>query len=139
MIPNSEQLLSQLEFPTRHPSSHTIDTADDMQEVDRWLDFYERHDKYRYIGMLVTDPVEDALLSTLLEEEMLHSALGDAAGGTAFDQAVRFHQQAARAYRKHDLDGALSLWASALVALGPTDGASWYHQPIMERRQNRTI
>lgn len=120
---------------TPPPPTHThLTSVPLLQEVDRWLDFYERHDKYRYIGMLVTDPVEDALQSTLLEEDMLHSALGDAAGGTPFDQAVRFHQQGARAYRKQDLEGALSFWASALMTLGPTGGLG--EEATVELRAN---
>ena len=93
--------------------------ADQLREVDRWLDFYERHDKYRYVGQIIRDPVEEALQATQLEEEAIARALGDAATGSPLEQARRLHARASNAYRGRDLDGAISLWSSALVALGP--------------------
>ena len=32
-----------------------------MKEVDRWLELYELHDKYTFVGHLVDDPVNDIL------------------------------------------------------------------------------
>jgi len=32
-----------------------------MKEVDRWLELYETHDKYTFVGYLVDDPVDDII------------------------------------------------------------------------------
>ncbi len=32
-----------------------------MKEIDRWLELYETHDKYTFVGHLVDDPVNEIL------------------------------------------------------------------------------
>ena len=32
-----------------------------LREVDRWMEMYETHDKYTFVGTLVEDPVDVAL------------------------------------------------------------------------------
>jgi hypothetical protein len=32
-----------------------------MKEIDRWVELYETHDKYTFVGHLVDDPVNDIL------------------------------------------------------------------------------
>lgn len=40
-------------------SDSSIDyTAEELVEIDRWLELYDQHDKYRLVGLLVEDPVE---------------------------------------------------------------------------------
>ena len=34
-------------------------TAKEMKEIDRWVELYETHDKYTFVGYLVDDPVEE--------------------------------------------------------------------------------
>ncbi len=34
-----------------------------MKEIDRWVELYETHDKYTFVGYLVDDPVEEILES----------------------------------------------------------------------------
>ena len=47
-------------------------SRDDLREVDRWVELYEFHDKYSYVGRLVSeDPVGDAVDAALREEEAL--------------------------------------------------------------------
>ncbi|KAJ1459035.1 cytochrome b5-like heme/steroid binding domain-containing protein [Pelagophyceae sp. CCMP2097] len=41
-------------------------TPKELKEVDRWVELYETHDKYTFVGMLVADPVED-LVDQLVE------------------------------------------------------------------------
>ncbi|KAL7552869.1 hypothetical protein ACHAWF_016114 [Thalassiosira exigua] len=36
-------------------------TEKELKEVDRWLELYETHDKYTFVGYLVDDPVNDIL------------------------------------------------------------------------------
>lgn len=36
-------------------------TAKELKEIDRWLELYETHDKYTFVGHLVDDPVNDIL------------------------------------------------------------------------------
>lgn len=37
---------------------------DEQRALNKWLEFYHNHDKYRYVGRLIPDPVE-----TVLERE----------------------------------------------------------------------
>jgi predicted heme/steroid binding protein len=49
-------------------------SSDDLREVDRWVELYEFHDKYSYVGRLVSeDPVGDAVDAALREEEALRA------------------------------------------------------------------
>lgn len=41
--------------------SHDGLTASELKEIDRWLELYETHDKYIFVGHLVDDPVNDIL------------------------------------------------------------------------------
>ncbi|KAL7526393.1 hypothetical protein ACHAXR_001470 [Thalassiosira sp. AJA248-18] len=36
-------------------------TDKEMKEIDRWLELYELHDKYTFVGHLIDDPVNDIL------------------------------------------------------------------------------
>jgi len=36
-------------------------TAKEIKEIDRWLELYETHDKYTFVGHLVDDPVNEIL------------------------------------------------------------------------------
>ena len=36
-------------------------TEKEFKEIDKWLELYETHDKYSFVGFLVDDPVEIAL------------------------------------------------------------------------------
>ena len=43
--------------------------AQELKEIDRWLELYETHDKYTFVGHLVDDPVNDILQHIIEEEE----------------------------------------------------------------------
>lgn len=45
-------------------------TKKELKEVDRWLELYETHDKYTFIGHLVDDPVNDILEQISNEDEV---------------------------------------------------------------------
>jgi len=34
---------------------------DEQRALNKWLEFYHNHDKYKYVGRLIPDPVETAL------------------------------------------------------------------------------
>lgn len=36
-------------------------TENEMKQVTRWLELYHNHDKYKYVGRLVADPVDEVL------------------------------------------------------------------------------
>jgi len=40
-----------------------------LKEIDRWLELYETHDKYTFVGHLVDDPVNDILQHIIEDEE----------------------------------------------------------------------
>ena len=50
----------------------------EMKEIDRWVELYETHDKYTFVGFIVDDPVdmildaEDAKEQESVEEEVLN-------------------------------------------------------------------
>jgi len=52
-------------------------TEKELKEVDRWLELYETHDKYTFIGHLVDDPVNDILEHIEEEDAALAEADGD--------------------------------------------------------------
>ncbi|KAL7476984.1 hypothetical protein ACHAW6_002811 [Cyclotella cf. meneghiniana] len=44
-------------------------TEKELKEIDRWLELYETHDKYTFVGHLVDDPVDEILENVEDEEE----------------------------------------------------------------------
>eukprot|EP01038_Epipyxis_sp_PR26KG_P008194 gene8194-11084_t len=42
-------------------------TSEQLHEIDRWIELYETHDKYKYIGKLISDPV-NSLVDKEVEE-----------------------------------------------------------------------
>jgi hypothetical protein len=40
---------------------NSIIISQELKEIDRWLELYETHDKYTFVGHLVDDPVNDIL------------------------------------------------------------------------------
>lgn len=58
-------------------------TDKELKEVDRWLELYETHDKYTFIGHLVDDPVND-ILEHIEEEEDAALAEADGEDGEFF-------------------------------------------------------
>ena len=43
-------------------------TETEFKEIDRWLELYETHDKYTFVGFLVDDPVDQLLEMEATEE-----------------------------------------------------------------------
>lgn len=43
-------------------------TGKEMKEIDRWLELYETHDKYTFVGHLVDDPVNE-ILEHIVDDE----------------------------------------------------------------------
>jgi len=41
----------------------------EMKEIDRWVELYHNHDKYKYIGKLVDDHID-----SMVDEEILHQS-----------------------------------------------------------------
>ena len=44
-------------------------TASELKEIDRWLELYETHDKYTFVGHLVDDPVNDILEQQVVDHD----------------------------------------------------------------------
>jgi len=51
-------------------------TDNEMKEIDRWLELYETHDKYTFVGYLVDDPVEE-IVERVHEENEAAAAADD--------------------------------------------------------------
>ena len=90
------------------------------QEAYRWLELYEHHDKYAFVGKIRVDPVHDLVEQALLEEETLaaaRSAESEFGGGP--DATYRSVNDKAKAlYVGGRFDEAISHWKTALVLLG---------------------
>lgn len=65
--------------------SETLDglTDKELKEVDRWLELYETHDKYTFVGHLVEDPV-NGILENIEKED---AAEEEKRGGASTDEA----------------------------------------------------
>ena len=47
-------------------------STEDQKEIDRWVELYEFHDKYTYVGKLVQgNPVDEAVEQAMREEQVL--------------------------------------------------------------------
>ena len=49
-------------------------TDNEVKEIDRWLELYETHDKYTFVGYLVDDPVEKIVERVHEENEAAEAA-----------------------------------------------------------------
>lgn len=61
-------------------------TENEMKQVARWLELYHNHDKYKYVGRLVVDPVEEVLKEIDLDAEAAAPVV-DGAASTSNDSA----------------------------------------------------
>jgi predicted heme/steroid binding protein len=90
----------------------------DRKEIDRWVELYEFHDKYTYVGKLVqNDPVNDAVEQALLEEQVLRDIqrIAEEQGENIVEVLVKKGKEA---YRKRDIDLAVFMWSATLTRLG---------------------
>jgi len=87
-------------------------------QVDRWLELYEHHDKYRFVGVLATNPVEDAVERAMLEEEVLvvQGGVGEEGGGELDGDTLM--DRGSALYREGKVDAAIAAWTQALVLFG---------------------
>ena len=49
-------------------------TEKEIKEIDRWLELYETHDKYTFVGYLVDDPVNEIVERAQEEDEAAEAA-----------------------------------------------------------------
>jgi predicted heme/steroid binding protein len=54
-------------------------TDKEIKEIDRWLELYETHDKYTFVGYLVDDPVEEIVERVHDEENEAAAAMEEEA------------------------------------------------------------
>ena len=43
------------------PGSYETLTQPEIAELDSWLEFYHNHDKYKYVGRIIADPVANMI------------------------------------------------------------------------------
>eukprot|EP00192_Tetraselmis_astigmatica_P005887 CAMPEP_0117648530 /NCGR_PEP_ID=MMETSP0804-20121206/456_1 /TAXON_ID=1074897 /ORGANISM="Tetraselmis astigmatica, Strain CCMP880" /LENGTH=458 /DNA_ID=CAMNT_0005454143 /DNA_START=79 /DNA_END=1455 /DNA_ORIENTATION=+ len=82
-------------------------TDEQRKEAFRWVEFYEYHDKYKFVGVLRVDPVEEALIHAQEFEE----AIAGRSVEDLDDLALSF-------YKTEQWDNAFQYWSTALVKLG---------------------
>ena len=51
------------------PGTYENLTTEEMEELASWLEFYQNHDKYKYIGRIIADPVDSLLAKELGQGE----------------------------------------------------------------------
>eukprot|EP00039_Didymoeca_costata_P020562 m.341676 g.341676 ORF g.341676 m.341676 type:complete len:467 (+) comp20340_c0_seq1:83-1483(+) len=92
------------------------------REAYRWLELYEYHDKYKYIGRVEENPVADLVEQAMLEEEALNAAreaeadLTNEDGSTSsFDTIIG---KAKEFFRDRKFDDAWSYFKTGLILLG---------------------
>ena len=56
-------------------------TDKEIKEIDRWLELYETHDKYTFVGYLVDDPVEEIVERVHDEENEAAATMEEAEEG----------------------------------------------------------
>lgn len=92
------------------------------REARKWLELYEYHDKYKFIGMVEENPVADLVEQAMLEDQALKAAQDAEAGVTASDGTTAsfdvINEKALDLFKNERFDEALSFFKSALVILG---------------------
>lgn len=97
-------------------------TADQKKEAYRWLELYEYHDKYKFLGMVVAGNIDDLVEQAVLEEDALSAAreaeaelLGEDGKAAGFDV---MRERGIAFYREQKHDDAFVYFKTALVLLG---------------------
>lgn len=65
-------------------------TDNEIREIDRWLELYETHDKYTFVGYLVDDPVDE-----IVEREVHEEEENEAAEAAAVDEDIAEEEEVA--------------------------------------------
>ena len=81
-------------------------TKEELSEADRWLELYHNHDKYKFVGKLVSDKVDEVLEQT--------GAFSDRNGKFDKEQYNIFVARGQDAFTSGDVQDALFFWQKAL-------------------------
>ena len=93
-------------------------STEDQKEIDRWVELYEFHDKYTYVGKLVQgNPVDDAVEQAIREEQILVD-IQRTATDTNVDVVDELIRHGKEAYRNADMELAVFMWSAGLTKLG---------------------
>ena len=93
-------------------------STEDQKEIDRWVELYEFHDKYTYVGKLVQgNPVDEAVEQAMREEQVLVD-IQRTATDTNVDVVDELIQHGKDAYRNGDMELAVFMWSAGLTKLG---------------------
>ncbi len=88
-----------------------------IKEVDRWVELYEYHDKYKFVGLLIEDPVEKALENSIYEEKLLLNENGN-------QRTVQDLKSAGGDfYAEGNFEDAEILWRGALIQISEATSA----------------
>ena len=97
-------------------------SQDQKREAHRWLELYQFHDKYKFLGKVVAGNVDDLVEQAMLEDDALSAAreaeaelLGDDGKAAGFDV---MRERGVAFYREQKHDDALVYFKTALVMLG---------------------
>ena len=119
-------------------------SSEDLKEVNRWVELYEFHDKYTYVGRLVSaDPVSDAVAAAMREEEALRKVEHEVLFSTNSEGEPQmeslnasllvdaFVEKGFERYSAGAMAEALMFWTASLTRLGSiTEGGASFDGAI---------
>mmetsp|Transcript_111 Transcript_111/g.143 ORF Transcript_111/g.143 Transcript_111/m.143 type:complete len:449 (+) Transcript_111:84-1430(+) len=88
-------------------------SADEKMEADRWIEFFEFHDKYKLVASLEEDVVERILEETLIEEAKVRKQKQ-----TSNSMPNQLFKAGLKRYNDGDYKDADGFWAAAMIKLG---------------------
>jgi len=87
-----------------------------LREVDRWVELYEHHDRYTFVGVLRSSPVQD-VVDRALEEQIIPDRLKGL-------EVKQLSALGAQPYSQGNYEEAKAYWNAALVRLGEESSAA---------------
>lgn len=93
-------------------------TDSQKQEAKRWLELFEYHDKYQFIGTVRANPVDDLVEQESIDQDVLKQAqlmekeFDGATNEGRLAGARNMSAKAKRLYKEGNFESALSYWTS---------------------------
>ena len=106
-------------------------TKKELIEADRWLEFYHNHDKYKYVGRLVHDVVDDVLNNNDSSRDFEMVSDRDEGNHSDF-QYTEFINAGVDALAKNDTESCLQHWILALAVV--SNGPDSYENELLKAK-----
>jgi predicted heme/steroid binding protein len=90
----------------------------DKKEIDRWVELYEFHDKYSYVGKLISDDPVDDVVEQAIREEGIIQEIRKYAVEKGIDFVDELVKRGKESYKQREINEAIVLWSAGLTKLG---------------------